>query len=246
MPLRACAVRVRLSRIRCFDSTSRGATRWPVDPHARAKHAASSDPQPPLASNDLRVGETGFEPATARPPAGCATRLRHSPWPSPILRASVRQGSVPSGWEHTFVQKGVRTCGSCGQSKPVSDFAWRRKARGQRDNYFPAGPRTNASTTPPTASATSPTRSAASEPSPRSAPRSSWRCFAANRASTAARAIRWCSSSTISATRASTSPKASAITAGSRSSTRSASARSFVQTVIGDEPPCGAGSRVRW
>jgi hypothetical protein len=28
----------------------------------------------------FRVGETGFEPATARPPAGCATRLRHSPW----------------------------------------------------------------------------------------------------------------------------------------------------------------------
>ncbi len=27
----------------------------------------------------LRIGETGFEPATARPPAGCATRLRHSP-----------------------------------------------------------------------------------------------------------------------------------------------------------------------
>src|ERR1700749_2954690 len=26
------------------------------------------------------VGETGFEPAAARPPAGCATRLRHSPW----------------------------------------------------------------------------------------------------------------------------------------------------------------------
>jgi energy-coupling factor transporter ATP-binding protein EcfA2 len=30
--------------------------------------------------NPLKVGETGFEPATARPPAGCATRLRHSPW----------------------------------------------------------------------------------------------------------------------------------------------------------------------
>ena len=29
---------------------------------------------------DFLVGETGFEPATARPPAGCATRLRHSPW----------------------------------------------------------------------------------------------------------------------------------------------------------------------
>jgi hypothetical protein len=28
----------------------------------------------------LLIGETGFEPATARPPAECATRLRHSPW----------------------------------------------------------------------------------------------------------------------------------------------------------------------
>jgi hypothetical protein len=26
------------------------------------------------------IGETGFEPATSRPPAGCATRLRHSPY----------------------------------------------------------------------------------------------------------------------------------------------------------------------
>ena len=29
--------------------------------------------------SEQMVGETGFEPATARPPAGCATRLRHSP-----------------------------------------------------------------------------------------------------------------------------------------------------------------------
>lgn len=29
----------------------------------------------------------------------------------------------------------TRRCGRCGQQKPVSDFAWRRKARGQRDNY---------------------------------------------------------------------------------------------------------------
>src|SRR5215218_3728462 len=34
---------------------------------------------PALAGLSL-IGETGFEPATARPPAGCATRLRHSPW----------------------------------------------------------------------------------------------------------------------------------------------------------------------
>src|SRR3954466_8470567 len=26
------------------------------------------------------VGATGFEPATARPPAECATRLRYAPW----------------------------------------------------------------------------------------------------------------------------------------------------------------------
>ena len=34
------------------------------------------------------IGETGFEPATARPPAGCATRLRHSPWPFTYKRAT--------------------------------------------------------------------------------------------------------------------------------------------------------------
>src|SRR3954447_6710202 len=34
------------------------------------------------------IGETGFEPATARPPAGCATRLRHSPWCSSSERAT--------------------------------------------------------------------------------------------------------------------------------------------------------------
>ena len=33
----------------------------------------------------LLIGETGFEPATARPPAECATRLRHSPWVAYIL-----------------------------------------------------------------------------------------------------------------------------------------------------------------
>ncbi len=28
-----------------------------------------------------------------------------------------------------------RRCGRCGQLKPTSEFAWRRKERGQRDNY---------------------------------------------------------------------------------------------------------------
>ena len=34
----------------------------------------------PLLQGFRVIGETGFEPAAARPPAGCATRLRHSPW----------------------------------------------------------------------------------------------------------------------------------------------------------------------
>lgn len=29
----------------------------------------------------------------------------------------------------------MRRCGRCEESKPLEDFAWRRKARGQRDNY---------------------------------------------------------------------------------------------------------------
>src|SRR4051794_3100042 len=28
----------------------------------------------------------------------------------------------------------LRLCGRCGEAKPVSEFAWRRKARSQRDN----------------------------------------------------------------------------------------------------------------
>lgn len=42
------------------------------------------------------IGETGFEPATARPPAGCATRLRHSPSDELMITAPRRCGrSVP-------------------------------------------------------------------------------------------------------------------------------------------------------
>ena len=39
-----------------------------------------------------KVGETGFEPATARPPAGCATRLRHSPY---VLQSGRRESNPP-------------------------------------------------------------------------------------------------------------------------------------------------------
>jgi hypothetical protein len=29
----------------------------------------------------------------------------------------------------------LRRCGRCGESRPIAEFAWRRKARRQRDNY---------------------------------------------------------------------------------------------------------------
>jgi hypothetical protein len=41
------------------------------------------------------IGETGFEPATARPPAECATRLRHSPWSLCILTNWRLDGYAP-------------------------------------------------------------------------------------------------------------------------------------------------------
>jgi hypothetical protein len=46
--------------------------------------------------------------------------------------------AVRATCEHVFVSfspESLRSCGRCGKAKPLSDFAWRRKARGQRDNY---------------------------------------------------------------------------------------------------------------
>ena len=46
---------------------------------------------------------------------------------------------VRSPCEHVFVRDApsnpARTCGRCRQLRPLSDFAWRRRTRGQRDNY---------------------------------------------------------------------------------------------------------------
>jgi hypothetical protein len=53
-----------------------------IPPHSLARFARSALARgyaEPCRAKVL-VGETGFEPATARPPAECATRLRHSPW----------------------------------------------------------------------------------------------------------------------------------------------------------------------
>src|SRR5579884_2062324 len=48
--------------------------------HTAAREDEITQPKTPPERGFPLVGETGFEPATARPPAGCATRLRHSPW----------------------------------------------------------------------------------------------------------------------------------------------------------------------
>ena len=118
------------------------------NPNPRADLRAPGPPPPPPATNHNSIGETGFEPATARPPAGCATRLRHSPWPGPILGpgGSRRLGpSAPGPAEVRPKQPRacfavgddllLRRCGRCNRRKPLDQFAWRRKARDQRDSY---------------------------------------------------------------------------------------------------------------
>jgi hypothetical protein len=49
--------------------------------------------------------------------------------------------AVPCECEHTFVPAsrgdgtGLRRCGRCLELRPIEHYAWRRKTRGQRDNY---------------------------------------------------------------------------------------------------------------
>ncbi len=66
-------------------------------------------------NEELLIGETGFEPATARPPAECATRLRHSPWGLCILTDRERDvlaarstGRFEGRCERPFVSIGSR------------------------------------------------------------------------------------------------------------------------------------------
>jgi hypothetical protein len=53
---------------------------------------------------------------------------------TPRSPAQFRAGSVRGDGEHVFVMRELRTCGGCGEAKELSEFAWRRKERGQRDN----------------------------------------------------------------------------------------------------------------
>jgi hypothetical protein len=85
------------------------------------------------------VGEAGFEPATARPPAGCATRLRHSPWPASLRDVSSgscenvcsnggrRPEQNAALWSLRSIQDLLRICmatgGAWSTGQPLSAFA---------------------------------------------------------------------------------------------------------------------------
>src|SRR3954470_293487 len=62
------------------------------------------------------IGETGFEPATARPPAGCATRLRHSPYVA--LQAGDGNRTRPRSLEGFCATTTLRPHGGRAQSYP--------------------------------------------------------------------------------------------------------------------------------
>jgi len=149
------------------------------------------------------IGETGFEPATARPPAGCATRLRHSPWPGLILCCRtfarvnrpclmgtyVRVNRAQSMQALRATQAGDGVCLAAKGARPTRQLLPGLSSRLQTPALF----------CPP-------------------------RALRRERCATQADHRR-----------------------GARlSSTRSASARSFVQTVIVAVPPCEADSRARW
>jgi hypothetical protein len=58
---------------------------------------------------------------------------------TPRVRSSV-YAKVPSSHAANMCSamsapNSLRKCGRCGEVKPVDEFAWRRKARGQLDNY---------------------------------------------------------------------------------------------------------------
>src|SRR5258708_2662389 len=80
-----CMYEFATSRRNCSPFVPRGI-------NAQLPDGAVFGPKKPI----LVIGETGFEPATARPPAGCATRLRPSPW---LTKAGDRNRTGPRSLE---------------------------------------------------------------------------------------------------------------------------------------------------
>ncbi len=76
------------------------------------------------------VGATGFEPATARPPAECATRLRHAPAPGKSTRRCHRSTMRTSVRKMTEAPLHFR-CSRCGELKLAEHYLWHRKPAGE-------------------------------------------------------------------------------------------------------------------
>jgi hypothetical protein len=141
----------------------------------------------------------------------------------------------------------TKTCGRCGQRKPASDFAWRRKGRGQRDNYC----RICRAEYKREHYATHRDRYIANSLHRK-------RAIVAERAAHLVAFFRErpcvdCGETDPLvlefdhlAQKRFVSPRASATAIGSPCSTRSPHATSFVQTVIVDAPPTGRASHARW
>ena len=62
--------------------------------------------------------------------------MRYQTAPLPVGYESTHV-SIRHSWEHMFVSGGEepRRCYRCGEIKHADEFAWRRKARGQRDSF---------------------------------------------------------------------------------------------------------------
>jgi hypothetical protein len=142
-------------------------------------------------------------------------------------------------------------CGPCGGAGvAIRTSRWRTSPGGARreDNTTTAGlvaPLTSRSTTGRTADVTSNRLKSGRKPSPPSESPISWRIYGSIPVPTAARPTLSFSSSIISGTRNSISPRASETGTGRASSTRWQSARWFVQTVTGAAPLVGVASLVR-
>ena len=164
------------------------------------------------------IGATGFEPATARPPAECATRLRHAPWCAESRR-------LPSGpFANVCSYGGAQALRAREVEMPLDAFAClrTRALRGEQGALYQASGRAEAP----------------GRPGENSIP---YRVRRVNtRARTAERPIRSCSSSTTCATRLSISAPTSESAPGTRSWPRWRSARSCVRTAIATAPRDGA------